>query len=96
MSNRPNNYAFIDGINLHLTYEYLSWKIDYRKLRAYLSKRHNVNIAFWFLGRMPENEPIYRNLKAYGYQMKFREPSKKTVDEEGWPLLRQVYCARIN
>jgi len=35
------NFAFIDGINLHLTYDYLDWKMDYRKLRIYLRKRHN-------------------------------------------------------
>jgi len=30
MEKPRGNYAFIDGINLHLTYENLDWLLDYR------------------------------------------------------------------
>jgi len=84
-----NNYAFIDGINLHLTYEYLDWKLDYRKLRIYLEKRHNVSIAYYFLGFIKNNWRIYRDLEAYGYKLEFRDISRNTTDEEGCP-----YCGK--
>ena len=35
----PNNFAFIDGANLHFTYENLDWELDYAKLRNYLNEQ---------------------------------------------------------
>lgn len=84
-----NNYAFIDGINLHLTYENLDWKLDYRKLRIFLEKRHNVRIAYYFLGRIRSNWKLYEDLEAYGYELKLRDVSRTTTDEEGCP-----YCGK--
>jgi len=75
-SQQRNNFAFIDGINLHLTYEYLDWKIDYRKLRIYLRKRHNITTAYYFLGFIEKNKGLYKDLEAYDYKMKFREVSE--------------------
>lgn len=83
------NVAFIDGINLHLTYKNLDWKLDYRKLRRYLENRHNIEVAYYFLGFVEGNKKIYDDLEAYGYKLKFREISKKTIGEEGCP-----YCGK--
>jgi uncharacterized LabA/DUF88 family protein len=74
-----NNYAFIDGINLHLTYEYLEWRLDYQKLRTYLEKRHNITTAYYFIGFVEEYSNIYKDLSAYGYSLKFRQISKKKI-----------------
>ena len=86
---QKGNYAFIDGTNLHLTYENLDWKLDYRKLRIYLEKKHNVKIAYYFLGKMQSNWRIYKDLEAYGYELKLRDISRKIIDEEGCP-----YCGK--
>ncbi len=89
IAQQKGNYAFIDGINLHLTYENLDWNLDYRKLRVYLDRRHNVKIAYYFLGFMKTNKRIYQDLEAYGYSLKFREISKRIIDEVGCP-----YCGK--
>ncbi len=80
MAQKQGNYAFIDGINLHLTYEYLDWKMDYRKLRMYLREKHNITTAYYFIGFIEENNNIYKDLEAYGYTLKFREVSEFKTD----------------
>jgi len=74
------NYAFIDGTNLHLTYEYLDWKLDYNKLRNHLSKIHNVTKAYYFIGFLRQNQRIYNDLKIWGYSLKFREVSPRDTE----------------
>ena len=65
----PNNHCFIDGNNLHLTYRNLKWKLDYKKLRQYLLKRHRVTVAHYFIGYIFRNSALYANLKKYGYAL---------------------------
>ncbi len=59
-----------------MTYEYLDWKMDYRKLRIYLRKRHNIITAYYFLGFIEKNKRIYKDLEVYGYKVKFRRVSE--------------------
>src|SRR4030042_2150984 len=73
MYKQPNNYAFIDSINLHLTFDELGWKIDYGKFRNLLRKKYNVTKAYYFIGLIHANQPIYKDLKAQGYSLKFRD-----------------------
>jgi len=77
MATAINNYAFIDGNNLHLTFVHLELPLDYKKLLSYLNKRHNVTTAYYFIGRIPKNQPIYDRLAAFGYSLKHREVSRK-------------------
>lgn len=79
-----NNYAFIDGNNLHLTFIGLGMRLKYDKLLSYLKKRHNVTTAYYFIGRISQNQHIYDTLESYGYTLKFRDPTKKGS--------RQVTC----
>ncbi|MBN1690952.1 MAG: NYN domain-containing protein [Dehalococcoidia bacterium] len=72
-----NNYAFIDGNNLHLSFVGLGVHLRYDKLLSYLRKRHNVTAAYYFIGRMPQNQHIYDALTSYGYTLKFRDVTKK-------------------
>ncbi len=72
-----NNYAFIDGNNLYLTFVGLGIQLKYDKLLSYLKKRHNVTIAYYFIGRMSQNQHIYDTLSSYGYTLQFRDVSKK-------------------
>lgn len=72
-----NNYAFIDGNNLHLTFIGLGVPLKYDKLLSYLKKRHNVTTAYYFIGRISQNQHIYDTLTSYGYSLKFRDVTKK-------------------
>jgi uncharacterized LabA/DUF88 family protein len=83
------NYAFIDGNNLHLSVRNLGWKLDYTKFITYLREHYGVVKAYYFIGRIPENQNLYRFLKSAGYTMKFKEISindkrevKGNVDSE--------------
>lgn len=71
----PNNFAFIDGANLHYTYEKLEWELDYEKLRKYLSNKFNVTIAHYFLGKIPQSSDLYSDLESYGYNLRLKRPS---------------------
>lgn len=90
VASQRSNYAFIDGINLHLTFEYLEWKLDYRKLRIYLKKRHNVTTAYYFIGFIEENNNIYTDLEAYGYSLKFRAVSTNRTPAIVCPHCHQI------
>jgi len=78
---RYNNYAYIDGANLHFTYENLDWKIDYQKLLDHLRAKHGVIIAHYFIGKTPDNQAIYDKLSSYGYNIKPKEPSPYDTEE---------------
>ena len=72
-----SNYAFIDGNNLHLTFVGLGVELQYNKLLSYLKKRHNVTTAYYFIGRISQNQHIYDTLTSYGYTLKFRDVTQK-------------------
>jgi uncharacterized LabA/DUF88 family protein len=79
---RYNNFAYIDGVNLHLTYASpnFDWEVDYNKLLAHLRKRYEVNVAYYFLGNVPNNKDVQEKLYSYGYTLKLKEPSPYTED----------------
>lgn len=68
-----NNYAFIDGTNLHLTFAHLGWQLDYRKLRIYLTDKYSVSCAYYFVGYYAPNAYMYLVLERDGYKMMFKE-----------------------
>ncbi|TET51251.1 MAG: NYN domain-containing protein [Actinomycetota bacterium] len=70
-----NNYAFIDGQNLHIGISKLGWKIDYIKFRKYLYDKFNINKAFYFIGYLEDNEKLYASLIRSGYILKFKKPT---------------------
>ncbi len=67
-----NNYAFIDGQNLHAGVESLGWKIDHKKFREYLRVELGVKKAIMFLGFMEEYQPLYSALQEAGYILHFK------------------------
>ena len=89
---RVNNFAFIDGANLHLTYESenLDWKIDYSKLILFLKAKYNVTFAYYFLGNIGKNSDLYKELESDGYYLKLKTPTKYTTKEEYCP-----YCWKV-
>ena len=70
---RRDNFAFIDGQNLYLGVRALGWRLDYRRLRNYLTNKYDVKTALLFIGYIPRNEPLYQHLRACGFELVFKE-----------------------
>lgn len=79
MKKPQKNYAFIDGTNLHQTMKKVGWDLDYRRFRVYLSEHYGVGKAYYFIGYMPENTPLYTFLQSIGYVIIFK-PILKTPE----------------
>jgi uncharacterized LabA/DUF88 family protein len=73
------NYAFIDGTNLHQTMKKVGWELDYRRFRVYLSEHYGVGKAYYFIGYIPYNTPLYSFLQSAGYILIFK-PILETPD----------------
>jgi len=91
----PKNFAFIDGANLHFTYENLDWKLDYQKLRNYLEKKLNVIVAYYFIGNVKENQDTYTTLESYNYTLKLKDPSPYVTEEVVCPYCKKVIAPEI-
>lgn len=72
MKNSENNFAFIDGQNLHLGIKDLGWNLNYQRFRVYLKEKYNVSKAYLFIGYVPENQELYKSLQEYGYILVFK------------------------
>lgn len=68
-SSKKGNYAFIDGNNLHLGARSQGIKIDYRKLRLYLTHKFNVKKAIIFIGYDPDRTHLYYRLVQAGFEL---------------------------
>lgn len=85
-----NNFAFIDGNNVHLGIGALGWKLDWRRFRISLREHYGVSRAYYFLGYLPERQDLYNSLQTYGYTLIFKpvmyrgrgERPKGNVDAE--------------
>jgi uncharacterized LabA/DUF88 family protein len=92
MKKHQRIFAFIDSQNLNLgtskdIYKnnkkiYSGWKLDYKKFRKYLSDKFHVTKTFLFIGYIQQNEPMYKKLKSYGYDLVFKPTVK---DGQGKP-----------
>ncbi|MDP3976156.1 MAG: NYN domain-containing protein [bacterium] len=70
--NFMNNFAFLDGQNVHLAVKELGWQIDWGKFRIYLKEKYHVQRAYIFLGYVSRNEGLYNFLRNYGYILVFK------------------------
>lgn len=75
-----NNYAFIDGTNLHRSTLEMGWKLDYMRFRRYLEEVYGVAKAYYFIGRVESNQRLYNTLKSRGYELVFKETY---IDKDG-------------
>lgn len=86
-------YAFIDSQNLNFGTSkdlynkagkkiYDGWNLDFRKFRRYLSDKFRVKKALLFIGYLEQYEEMYKNLRAYGYELIFKPTVK---DAQGKP-----------
>jgi len=66
------NYAYIDSQNLNLGIRSLGWNLDYKRFRVYLKEKYKVEIAYLFIGYLPENQDLYDSLQKAGYILKFK------------------------
>jgi uncharacterized LabA/DUF88 family protein len=72
-SPKENNFAFIDGANLHQGMVSLGWKLDYKKFRVWLTEKFSVTRAYIFLGNIPKYSNLYAHLQECGYTLIFKE-----------------------
>ncbi|MEK7159674.1 MAG: NYN domain-containing protein [Patescibacteria group bacterium] len=72
MRKNENNFAFIDGQNLNLGIKKLGWKIDFRRFRKYLMEKYSVVTAYYFIGYVPGNQPLYSELQKAGFVLVFK------------------------
>lgn len=72
-------FAFIDSQNLHMSTKSDGWRVDYRKLRLYLTNKYGVSRAYLFIGYLEGQESMYRSLQEAGYILIFKPtmPIKK-------------------
>lgn len=73
MKIKQNNFAFIDGANLHRGVESLGWKLDYKRFRVWLSEKYSVSKAYIFLGLIPKYNDLYTYLQEIGFTLIFKE-----------------------
>lgn len=82
MRKPQENYAYIDGANLHKGVESLGWNLDYRRLRIWLKEKHAITRAYLFMGLIPAFADLYTRLQTDGYILIFKEV---VYDGEGRP-----------
>lgn len=78
-----NNYAFIDGQNLHLGTLEDDWKVDLKKFRIYLKDKYKVSNAYYFLGYLTEDQnDLYLSLQESGFIVLFREHNSNQLGKK--------------
>lgn len=73
MKKEHNNYAYIDGANLHRGIAGFDWKLDYARFRVWLSEKYGVIHAYIFIGLIPKYSDLYKYLQECGYTIVFKE-----------------------
>ncbi|MFZ2970331.1 MAG: NYN domain-containing protein [Minisyncoccia bacterium] len=79
MKSNLQNYAFIDSQNLNLSIQRLGWKLDFHRFRVYLKEKYKIQVAYLFIGYLPENQDLYNSLQKNGYVLIFK-PTLKYKD----------------
>jgi uncharacterized LabA/DUF88 family protein len=73
MISKENNFAYIDGANLHKGVASLGWNLDYRKFRVWLSEKYGVHTAYLFIGLIPKYKELYKHFQEAGFMLIFKE-----------------------
>ncbi len=78
-----NNYAFIDGQNLHLGTRECDWTVNHKRFRNYLKRKYRVSQAFYFLGYVSENnQDLYSSLQKAGFIVVFKEHTQSMLGKK--------------
>ena len=73
MVRKENNFAYIDGANLHRGIASFGWKLDYARFRVWLSEKYGVSRAYIFIGLIPKYKDLYTYLQEAGFMLVFKE-----------------------
>jgi len=73
MVKAKNNYAYIDGANLHKGIIGLGWDLDYKRFRVWLLEKYGVRVAYLFIGLIPKYKELYKYLQECGFTLVFKE-----------------------
>ena len=73
MRKPENNFAYIDGANLHKGVENLGWRLNYKRFRTWLKDKYRVLQAYIFIGLIPKNKDLYTSLQEAGFALVFKE-----------------------
>ena len=73
MKKQENNFAYIDGANLHKGTEELGWKLNYQRFRVWLKEKYGVKNAYVFIGLIPKYKELYTYLQECGFTLIFKE-----------------------
>lgn len=82
MKNESNNFAYIDGANLHRGIAGFGWKIDYARFRVWLSEKYSVKNAYIFIGLIPRYKDLYKYLQECGFTFLQVRKEKAPVKDE--------------
>jgi uncharacterized LabA/DUF88 family protein len=72
MRKKENNFAFVDGQNLHLGIRSLGWKLNFARFKRYLVEKYSATTVYYFVGYVPGNQPLYSELQKAGYVVVFK------------------------
>lgn len=73
MFKKDNNFAYIDGANLHRGISGFGWRLNYARFRVWLSEKYSVNRAYIFIGLIPKYKDLYTYLQEAGFTLAFKE-----------------------
>ncbi len=76
-----NNYAFIDGQNLH---QWLSWQLDYPRFRIYLKDKYKITKVYYFLGFRDNTNSLYEKLQDTGFILVFNAKWENLKSSKKW------------
>ena len=82
MISKENNFAYIDGANLHKGIESSGWRLDYLRFRVWLLEKYGIKKAYIFLGLIPRYKELYKYLQEAGFVLIFKEV---VYNEQGEP-----------
>ncbi|MEK7217772.1 MAG: NYN domain-containing protein [Patescibacteria group bacterium] len=68
-----NNFAYIDGANLHKGIADLGWKLDYKRFRLWLNNKYQIKRSYLFIGLVPRYKDLYTYLQEVGFTLVFKE-----------------------
>ncbi|MFH1187786.1 MAG: NYN domain-containing protein [bacterium] len=73
MDKNKNNFAYIDGANLHKGVKSSGWRLDYKRFRVWLSEKYSVKNVYIFIGLIPKYKDLYAYLQECGFILIFKE-----------------------
>jgi len=73
MDKNKNNFAYIDGANLHKGVKSSGWRLDYKRFRVWLKEKYGVKNAYIFIGLIPKYKDLYAYLQECGFILIFKE-----------------------